>query len=138
MNNIIRRNSYDPFFDLFDFPFESERKNEIMKTDIEENDSSYKLSIEVPSVKKEDVKISLEEGYLNVFVEKKNENVEKDQKGKILHRERFYGSFKRAFYVGDEIKYKDISASLNDGVLTINVNKPVKEETKEVQYIDIQ
>ena len=61
MSNIIRRNSYDPFFDLFDFPFESQHKNEVMKTDIEENENAYKLSIEVPSVKKEDVKISLED-----------------------------------------------------------------------------
>ena len=37
MSNIIRRNSYDPFFDLFDFPFENiEAKNDMMKTDIEE------------------------------------------------------------------------------------------------------
>lgn len=138
MSNIIRRNSYDPFFDLFDFPFESQHKNEVMKTDIEENENAYKLSIEVPSVKKEDVKISLEDGYLNVFIEKKNENVEKDNKGKILHRERYYGSFKRAFYVGEDVKNKDISASLVDGVLGITVKKPVKEENKEVQYIDIQ
>ena len=138
MSNIIRRNSYNPFFDLFDFPFESQNKNEVMKTDIEENEGAYKLSIEVPSVKKEDVKISLEDGYLNVSIEKKNENVEKDKKGKILHRERYYGSFKRAFYVGEDVKNKDISASLVDGVLGITINKPVKEENKEIKYIDIQ
>ncbi len=138
MSNIIRRNSFDPFFDLFDFPFEGERKNDVMKTDIEENDNAYKLSVEVPSVKKEDVKVSLKEGYLNIFIEKKNESTDKDNHGKVLHRERYYGSFKRSFYVGDEIKESDISASMNDGVLTVTVQKPKPIEEQPVNYIEIK
>ena len=55
-----------------------------------------------------------------------------------MHRERYYGSFKRAFYVGEDVKNNDISASLVDGVLGITINKPVKEENKEIKYIDIQ
>ena len=138
MSNLISRNNFDPFYDLFDFPFADERKSGFMKTDIVENKDSYKLSIEVPSVKKDGVKISLKNGYLNVAIEKKNDNVEKDSEGKILHKERFFGTYKRSYYVGDEIKQNDISAALNNGVLTINIVKPTNEENKEVQYIEVK
>lgn len=141
MSNIIRRN-YDPFFgDLFDFPFftGSTSSRELMKTDIEELENAYELRIEVPSVKKEDIKVSLENGYLTVLAEKKNNEVNKDNHGKVIHKERYFGEFKRSYYVGDEFKFEDVSATLQDGVLTLNLKKPIPEEKKENErkYIQI-
>lgn len=138
MSNIISRNNFDPFYDLFDFPFVDERKSSFMKTDIVETKDAYKLSIEVPAVKKEGIKVSLKEGYLNVTIEKKNDNVEKDDEGKVIHKERFFGTYKRSYFVGDDIKQSDISAALDNGVLKIDIIKPRKEERKEVEYIDIK
>lgn len=138
MSNIIRRNSYDPFFDLFDFPFENiETKNEMMKTDIEETSDAYNLSIEVPSVKKEDVKVSLKDGYLNVSVEKKNETTDKNKEGKVIHRERFFGTYKRSYYVGDGIRQSDIEASLENGILNIEVKKSQRQEEL-INYIEVK
>lgn len=138
MNNIISKTNFDPFYDLFDFPFVDERKSSFMKTDIVETKDAYKLSVEVPAVKKEGIKISLKEGYLNITVEKKNDNIEKDVEGKIIHKERFFGTYKRSYFVGDDIKQTDINASLDNGVLTIDIAKPKKEEHKEVEYIEIK
>ena len=65
-----------------------------------------------------------------------NKSNDEKEKGRYIRRERYYGSTKREFYVGDDLTEEDIKASLNDGVLTLVVNK--KEEKKnEKKYIDI-
>lgn len=139
MNNIIRKN-YDPFLDLlFEAPFYKENSHgELMKTDIEELNDSFRLTIEVPSVKKEDIRISFNEGYLDVEVEKKNMEVEKDNKGKILHKERFFGTLKRSYYLGDEIDENEICAKLENGELVVVVKKLLEKEEKKIKYINIQ
>lgn len=139
MYNVSRKNNYGPFFDLFDFPFsEDENSHALMKTDIEENDSSYVLNIEVPSVKKDEIKIKLDDGYLSVSVNQNHENVEKDKNSKVIHRERFVGNYRRSFYVGDNVRYEDISAALEDGVLKVDVKKRAKEEKNSSQFIEIK
>ena len=134
----LKNKKYDLFDDLFDFPYSERRYLDLMKTDIEEYDDSYHINVEVPSVKKEDVKISLEDGYLTISIEKKNNNDLKDKTGKVIHKERYFGSIKRSYNVGD-VKEEDISAKLENGLLTVVIKKPepVKEEEKR-KYIDIQ
>ena len=134
----LKNKKYDLFDDLFDFPYSERRYTDLMKTDIEEYDDSYHINVEVPSVKKEDVKISLEDGYLTISIEKKNNNDLKDKTGKVIHKERYFGSIKRSYNVGD-VKEEDISAKLENGLLTVVIKKPepVKEEEKR-KYIDIQ
>lgn len=135
----MKRNDFDLFGDWFGLPFETEnRRNEVMKTDIEESDNGYKLNIEVPSVKKGDVKVSLNDGYLVVTVEKKGKDIEKDNVGKVIHKERYFGTFKRSYYVGEAIKDNDIDAKLEDGVLVIDVKKPQKEEEKNSKFIEVK
>ena len=133
MNNLEKRK----MFDLFSFPFEPKFKD-FMRTDIEETDDSYIIKIEVPSVKKEDIEVSLKDGYLTVAVEKKEENETKES-NRLIHKERFYGSFKRSYDVGDVVRDKDISASLDNGLLTLTVNKPeVVKEKETTKYIKIK
>ncbi|MEE8808662.1 MAG: Hsp20 family protein, partial [Lactimicrobium sp.] len=64
---------------------------------------------------------------------------EKDKKGKVLRRERRYGSYSRSFYVGNQVKDSDVKANYNNGVLTIEL--PAKEDKKEIpekKYIAIE
>lgn len=136
MNTITKHNNYgifDPFFDDF---FADYKKNKIMKTDIIEKENHYELKIEVPEIKKEDIKLSLENGYLNIKATFNEENESTEEK-KYICRERQYGSYSRSFYVGDNVKEEDIKAKLSEGVLTLNINKalPNKEEKK---YITIE
>ena len=84
---------YNPFFD--DFFKEDNSFSTMMKTDIKENNDHYEMKIELPEVKKEDVKLSLDDGYLTVNAVFKNDSDEKE--GKFIRRERFYGSCSRSF-----------------------------------------
>ena len=102
-----------------------------MKTDIRETETSFELDVAMPGYKKEDVKLSLKDGYLTISATTSN-NVEKtDENGKYIRRERSFGSCSRSFYVGEDITREDVKAKLNDGVLNVSIPKkevPEKEE----------
>ena len=110
-----------------------------MKTDIKENEDGYEVSIAMPGVKKEDIQAELKEGYLTVTATTKQDKDEKDDKGRYIRRERFYGTAKRSFYVGEDVKQEDIKAKYTDGVLVLDVPKvqPKVEEEEAPKYIDI-
>lgn len=125
--------NYDPFFDLF-FPTKGEESyHNLMKTDIVEKEDHYELRVNVPGIDKENVKISLREGYLNVEASISNE-VEKNEK--YLYRERSEGRFSRSYYVGEDVTYEDIVATMDKGVLFIQVKK-VTPKKAEPKYISI-
>ena len=124
--------TYDPFFDLF-FPVTGENKHNMMKTDIIEKKDCYLLKVNIPGVKKEDVKVSLNNGYLTVNVEYKEEIEDND---KYLYQERRYGEYSRSYNVGDRVTEEDIDAKIENGVLAITIKKE-QEKEKKTQYIDI-
>ena len=120
----------DDFFDdNFNFPV-LERS---MKTDIKDLENSYELSVELPGYTKEEMNVELKNGSLIVSAEKTKNNDEKDEEGKYIRRERYFGKCQRSFYVGRDIKQEDIQAEFKDGILHINV--PKKEEAKEEQKL---
>ena len=110
----------------------------IMKTDVHENDEGYELDIDLPGFKKDDIKLSLENGYLFVGAEKAQENDEKDEKGKVIRKERYSGSMQRSFYVGDAIEEDDVKAKFEDGVLKLSVPKKDTKKVPEKKYISIE
>lgn len=124
---------FDPFFDgFFRFPsFKNEFKelDKLMKTDVLEEENGYTLEVEMPGVKKENINLELNNGYLTIEAKQNSESDEKDKKGGYIRRERYYGSSARSFYVGD-IKEEDIQASLDSGILKIFIPKEKKEEIK--------
>lgn len=109
-----------------------------MSTDIKEKENGYELSMEVPGFDKEDLKLELKEGYLTVTAEHQNSNEEKDDKGHIIRQERYYGSSKRSFYVGDAVTKEDIQAKYEKGVLNIFVPKKEVKKIEENQLIEIE
>ncbi len=125
----------DPFFDGF-FSHDT-NTNGLMRTDIIDANDHYELHIDLPAIKKENIKVSLADGYLTVSVNYSENNDEKKD-GKYLRRERQYGSYSRTYYVGDQIKEDGIHAKLEDGVLTLNLVKPVEPEKKGKRYIEIE
>ena len=85
------------------------------QTDIIEDDKEYLLKTELPEVRKEDVKVRVENGVLTIRGERK---MEKEEKGKKIHRiERAYGSFLRSFDLPDDADPKQITSEFKDGVL---------------------
>ena len=141
-NQISRYNPFhgsfgfmDPFFDDF-FTERKPSMNQIMKTDIKDNGDSYELKIELPEISKENIHLSLENGYLTVEAEAHTSNDEKDN-GKYIRKERYYGNFSRSYYVGENVRQEDIKAKLDSGVLTLNVKKENKQEPAK-KYIEIE
>ena len=113
------------FDDLFDIlPI---RRDNRMKCDIYEKDNKYYIEMEVPGFNKEDIDISLKEGYLTVKAEKKMSNEEKDENKKYLRKERNYIKTERSFNLGN-IDEENIDASFENGVLKIEI--PKVEENK--------
>ncbi len=108
----------------------------IMKTDIKETEDQYVLAIDLPGFKKEDVKIHLKDGYLNVSASSQNEEEEKD--GKYLRRERCTGSMTRSFYVGEDLTEEDVKAKFGNGVLTLALPKEAPKKIEEPKYIAIE
>ena len=135
---VPRRNSFDLFDDFFNEDFLPRKERNLMKTDIKEHKNKYTVEVDLPGFSKENIELSLNNGYLNIHAKmEKNDN--KEDEGKFLHRERFFGECSRSFYVGDEIEEKDIQAEFKNGILKIDV--PKKEETKklpEAKQIEIK
>lgn len=99
-------------------------------SDIRETDDSFILEMNLPGYKKEDLRAEWKDGVLTVSAEKTEEKEEKQENGKFLCRERFTGSFRRSFLLGDQADEAQALASFADGVLTITVPKKKEEEPK--------
>ncbi len=99
--------------------------------DITEDDKEYLVKAELPEVKKEDVKVTVEDGVLRISGERK---FEKEEKGKKFHRiERSYGSFLRAFTLPEGADSGHISADFKDGVLWVHLPKTEKAKAKAIE-----
>lgn len=109
-----------------------------MKTDVTEKDGNYLLDMELPGYGKEDIKIELKDGYLNVSASKNTSNEEKDDKGNVIRQERYTGSCSRSFYVGDGVKETDIKAKFENGELKIVVPVDAPKEVEEKKFIAIE
>ena len=135
MPSIFGENLLDDFFGE---PFGGYDYSEsgLMTTDVKDTDKGYEVTMNMPGVKKEDVKAELKDGYLTVSAETNTKKDEKAEDGKYIRRERYSGSCSRSFYVGDGVSQEDIKAKFENGVLTLDVPKkeakPAVEEKKTI------
>jgi HSP20 family protein len=101
--------------------------------DLSETKDAYQIQAELPGLKKEDVKVTIEENLVTIRGEKKSESEKKEAN---YHRvERSYGSFERTFSLPGAIKNKSIDAHFEEGVLTVTL--PKTEEAKQ-KMIDVK
>jgi HSP20 family protein len=100
-------------------------------TDITEDDKEFVVECELPAMKKEDVKVTVDNGMLRISGERK---AEKEEKNKKYHRiERSYGSFERAFTLPEGADGAKVSADYKDGVLTVRLPKSPTAKPKAVE-----
>lgn len=98
--------------------------------DITEDEKEFLVKAELPEVKKEDVKVTVENGTLTIEGERK---FEKEEKNKKYHRvERAYGQFTRAFTLPETADPNKINAEFKDGMLTVHLTKTEKAQPKAV------
>jgi len=99
--------------------------------DISEDDKEYQIKAELPEVKKEDVKVTAEDGTLTITGERK---FAKEEKGRKYHRiERSYGTFVRNFTVPDDASPAKVTADFKDGVLTVHLAKTEKAKPQQIE-----
>ncbi|HUN24668.1 MAG TPA: Hsp20/alpha crystallin family protein [Steroidobacteraceae bacterium] len=102
-----------------------------LSTDISETDTEYLIRAELPAVRKEDVKVTVEAGMLTIEGERKHS---KEANGERLHRaERFYGRFMRQFSLPENAQADAVRCESADGVLTVHVPKKTLEKRKPIE-----
>ncbi|MBW9212498.1 MULTISPECIES: Hsp20/alpha crystallin family protein [Terrabacteria group] len=137
MNTLTRRNSFEELFDDMFGASSMNNSYNLMKTDVHEKDGQYLLDMEIPGVKKEDIKVSLFNGNLTVEASRSSHNEEIDNHGKVIRQERFSGTTSRTFYVGTAIDQSDIKVSYDSGVLHIELPTEKQKETDTKKFIEI-
>ena len=137
MPSIFGENLLDDFFGE---PFGGYDYSEsgLMTTDVKDTDKGYEVTMNMPGVKKEDVKAELKDGYLTVSAETNTKKDEKAEDGKYIRRERYAGSTSRSFYVGDGVKNDEVHAKFENGVLKLSIPKKAAQEIEADKYISIE
>lgn len=105
------------------------------RVDVTEQDGEYRISAELPGVRKDDIHLTLDQGVLTLSAEKSHEK-KQEEEGRILRQERRFGKMSRSFNVGTAVGEADISASFANGVLTVTLPKPAAAPTRKSR-IDI-
>ena len=94
------------------------------KVDVFEKDNRLITRIDLPGLKREDIKVEVTDGHLAISGERKREE---EEKGEQFYRcERAYGSFYRAVPLPEGVKLEDVKATFADGVLEVSVPLPAK------------
>ena len=136
--SIFGENLFDDWFD--DFPFFDDRDlrkvdkklygrraGNLMKTDIQEMKDGYKMEVDLPGFKKDEITVELDQD------EKEKES------GRYIRRERYAGACSRSFYVGEGVTEEDIKAEFKHGILTLVVpKKEAKPAVEQKKYIAIE
>ncbi len=143
LNSIFGESLFDDFFEDFARPLRSSTRYNtsagVMRTDVRESDAGYELDIDLPGFRKENVKAELKNGYLTIRAETDRNHDQKDEDGKYIRRERYYGTCSRSFYVGEDVTQEDIKAKFEDGILKVSVpKKEAKPVIEESRYIPIE
>ena len=126
------------FNDFFDNDWMMKTNATAPAINVVESDKDYKVEVAAPGMKKEDFNIHLgDNNELVITMEQKNEN--KEEHKKYLRREFAYSKFQQSFILPDDVEKEKISASVTNGILTIDLPKHTPEEKAKVnRVIEIQ
>lgn len=119
-----------------DFPDLDSNSSFNPRVNIYENSNQFNFEIELAGVKKDDLKVILQDDLLTISGEKKNSSKDGRESQKLLN-ERYFGNFKRSFRLIGGINPNQIEAKFEDGILFISVSK-VEDITSKVKSIEIK
>lgn len=128
------------FNDFFTDDWVDRTGNSTPAINVVENEHGFELELAAPGMTKEDFKVSLdEEGDLVINMEKKEENKEGKRHGRYLRREFSYAKFQQTMILPEDADKENISASVENGVLKVNIPKlEVKEIPQTRKMIEIK
>ena len=130
----------DIFNDFFDTDWMDRMNATAPAINVLENEKSYELELAAPGMTKEDFKVHInDEGNLVIEMEKKTDEKQEKKHGHYLRREFSYSKFQQTMILPDDVEKDKISATVEHGVLTIDLPKMTQEEVKKAErHIDIK
>ena len=139
MANIVR---FDPFNELVDDLFKGFLVRPVaypgsgealprMKVDVAEKNGAYKITAELPGVKKDDIQVSIDGSQVTLAAEVKLET-EASQDERVLHTERVFGKVTRSFTLPQEVEESKAEAKFRDGVLELTLPKKQAAARKQI------
>lgn len=129
----MARKFFDDDFDYYPSIFETRRNSGL--SNVSENEKEYKIEISAPGLKKEDIKIDLDDNILRISSEIEDKKEEKHDG--YYRREFCKSSFQRSFTLPRLVDKENISATMEDGILNLTIPK-TKEEKKDTFKISIK
>ena len=128
------------FNDFFDNDWMERANATAPAINVIENDKEYKVELAAPGMTKEDFDVHIDEdNNLVISMEKKNEKKDENKNGRYLRREFSYSKFQQTMILPDDVDKEKIAASVNNGVLDIQLPKLSKEEMpKQTRNIEIK
>ena len=131
----------DPFEDFFSIaPARPVKKAypSFMSTDAKETPEAFHLSIDLPGFKRDEITLEIDNGYISIEAKNTTSSEETSEDGTYIRKERFSGTCRRSFYVGEEIQEEAIEAHFEDGVLHVEIPKKALEAPQKTKrLIDI-
>ena len=138
---VMNSNSLFPtvFDDFFNSDWMPKMKATAPAVNVKEDAKAYTMEVAVPGIKKEFCRVNINaDGNLDIAIENKMEHKEEDKKQHYLRREFSYSNYQQTYVLPDDIVKDNISAKVDDGVLTITMPKVTKDDVKKIQRkIDI-
>jgi HSP20 family protein len=127
----------DPFesmFRRFMAPLRSERNLEELdiRVDVVEKEGFFKVRADLPGVKKEDINVRIDGNLVQIDAETKGEKEMKEEGGKVLRKERYYGSVSRVFTLSQDVDDTKAIAKYEDGVLILELPKKATSASKKL------
>lgn len=139
--NVTPRGFFDDFTSDFFKPlfdsFGMMRPEQAMKVDVRDEGDHFVLEADMPGMKKDDLKVEVNDGLLTISAEYNETNEQKNDESKYVYRERRCGSMSRSFNV-EGIREADITAAFKDGVLRLELPKCEPAPKPEAHAIEIQ
>lgn len=130
-SDLMSKRFSDIMDEFFNDAVKTRRNTFVPSIDVSETEDQFLISAELPGMDKDNIDISLENGRLSISGER---SFEKEDKGKKYHRvESSYGSFERSFQLPDNVDEESISATYENGLLNISIDKSEDKVKKQIE-----
>ncbi|MCR4681299.1 MAG: Hsp20 family protein [Bacteroidales bacterium] len=137
---VMLRNSWFPtvFEDFLNSDVMPRANTTAPAVNVKEDEKGYTMEIAAPGIKKEFCRVNVDDdNNLCVAIENKMEHKEEDKKNRYLRREFSYSNYEQRYMLPDDVKKDEISAKVEDGILTVTLPKMKVEEKKLARSIEI-
>ena len=138
---VMNRNLWMPeeFNDFFDTDFMPRVSATAPAINVKESEKDYTVELAAPGLTKDDFNVNIDnDGNLHIKIENKSNKKDEDKKSHYLRHEFSYSKYEQTLLLPDDVEKDKIAASVNHGVLTVELPKLVKAEEKTARQIEIK